>query len=47
MNKGVLLEESVRRGRTSVDARLFETFTDTTNRWICVSAVCSVIISLQ
>jgi hypothetical protein len=32
MNEGVLLEENFRRGRTSVVARLFETFTDTTNR---------------
>jgi len=35
------------RGRTSVVARLFETFTDTKNRWISVSAVCSTTISLH
>ena len=39
--------KNVRKGRTIVVARLFETFTDTKNRWISVSAVCSVTISLH
>lgn len=38
---------NVKRGRTSVVARLFETLTYTTDRWISVSAVCSVTISLH